>query len=244
MRLQKLLSRAGVASRRKAEDLIREGRVTVSGKIAQVGDRASFEDDVRVDGGRVVFPPDRVYVAFNKPEGVISTTDDPEGRTTVTELVGMGEKLILVGRLDAGTTGVILLTNDGDLAHKLMHPRHHIPRTYVAEVAGSVSRAGVKALLSGVDIGDDRPARALHVEVLDRRKGQSPAALLEIVVQEGRNRLVRRMLEGIGHPVRSLTRTAFGPIELGRLKAGGYRNLSPDEITALHEAVEEASSHD
>lgn len=232
-RLQKVLAHAGVGSRRAVEEMIVAGRIKVNGKRAELGRRIDAEKDkVEVDGSVVPLRADLVYYLLNKPEGVISTADDPEGRPTVLDLVGAPDRVWSVGRLDIGSEGAIILTNDGDLTLRLTHPRYHVPRTYLAHVQGSVGHKVLGRLAKGVDL-DDGPAAAVRVGLVERIPGGS---LVEITITEGRNRLVRRMFEAIGHPVTRLVRRAIGPLELGRLKPGDYRRLSPLEVQSLYRA--------
>ena len=186
--------------------------------------------------GRPVEPPNRLhYVALNKPARVMVTADDPEGRPTVFDLVRDtgAARLFAVGRLDAATTGLLLLTDDGELANRLAHPRHEVPKEYVAVVAGVPSERDLRALRQGVEL-DDGPTLPAEAELLGGTGGRSRVRL---VIREGRNRQVRRMLEAVGHPVRELTRTAYGPVRLGRLRPGGWRKLRPGELEALREAA-------
>ncbi len=232
MRLAKYLAHAGVASRRGAEEIIRAGRVTVDGQTGldparDVGDLLG----IAVDGEPLAGAEARVVYALHKPRGVVSTARDPQGRPTVVELVGRdARRLYPVGRLDADSTGLILLTNDGELAHRLTHPSFEVPRTYRARVAGPALREPVlQRLRDGVHLEDGvtAPARV-------RRLG---AHELEITLHEGRNRQVRRMCDAIGHPVRSLTRIRYGPLELGDLALGAHRRLSAADVARLHESV-------
>jgi 23S rRNA pseudouridine2605 synthase len=232
MRLAKYLAHAGVASRRAAEDLIRAGRVSVDGEVvADVGRRVSESAEVRVDGAVVGGPEERAVWMVNKPAGVVSTARDTHGRPTVVSLVrGSSARLYPVGRLDADTTGLILLTNDGELANRLMHPRYEVPRTYVALVAGGpVGDAAVRALRAGVELSDGMTAPA-SVRVLARDR-------LELVLHEGRKRQVRRMCEAVGHPVVALERVGFGPLGLGGLAVGEARRLGAAEVEALRTAA-------
>jgi len=232
MRLAKYLAHAGVASRRAAEDLIRAGRVSVDGEVvADVGRRVSESAEVRVDGAVVGGSEERAVWMVNKPAGVVSTARDTHGRPTVVSLVrGSSARLYPVGRLDADTTGLILLTNDGELANRLMHPRYEVPRTYVALVAGGpVGDAAVRALRAGVELSDGMTAPA-SVRVLARDR-------LELVLHEGRKRQVRRMCEAVGHPVVALERVGFGPLGLGGLAVGEARRLGATEVEALRTAA-------
>jgi 23S rRNA pseudouridine2605 synthase len=230
VRLAKFLAHSGVASRRGAERLIADGRVTVAGEV--VTDPARDVDagsDVRFDGERVGPESHEVY-ALNKPAGVVSTAADPQGRPTVTQLVPSERRLYPVGRLDAETTGLILLTNDGELANQLTHPRYEVPKTYVARVEPPrVPERALRALRDGVELEDGMtsPARVRLV-----RPG-----VVEIVISEGRKRQVRRMVEAVGHRVTALERVAFGPLRLGRLAQGDHRRLSGAEIERLRGAA-------
>jgi len=230
MRLAKYLAAAGVASRRAAEQIVRAGRVAVGGEIVTDPARdVDAGDEVSVDGSPVSAERARVVYAVNKPLGVVSTARDPQGRSTVVSLVPSEERLYPVGRLDIDTTGLILLTNDGELAHRLTHPRFEVDKTYRAVVArGPVRDAAIRALCDGVvlDDGQTSPARVRRVA----------ADTLEITIHEGRKRQVRRMCEHVGHPVRALERIRFGPLELGGLKSGSYRRLTESEIDELAKA--------
>ena len=233
-RLQKVLAHAGVASRRAVEEMIAAGRVRVNGERAQLGRRIDPEKDkVEVDGSIIPLRTALVYYLLNKPEGVVTTSDDPEGRPTVLDLVDVEERVWPVGRLDIGTEGALVVTNDGDLTHRLTHPSFHVPRTYMAQVQGSIGTRALTRLAKGVELEDGRtqPAR---VGLLERVPGGS---LVEITITEGRNRQVRRMFEAIGHPVTRLVRRAVGPLELGRLKPGSFRRLKPHEVQALYRAT-------
>jgi 23S rRNA pseudouridine2605 synthase len=232
MRLAKYLAHAGVASRRAAEDLIRAGRVSVDGEVvADLGRQVSESAEVRVDGAVVGGPEERAVWMVNKPAGVVSTARDTHGRPTVVSLVrDSSARLYPVGRLDADTTGLILLTNDGELANRLMHPRYEVPRTYIARVAGGpVGDAAVRALRAGVELSDGVTAPA-SVRVLARDR-------LELVLHEGRKRQVRRMCEAVGHPVVALERVGFGSLRLGGLAAGEARRLGAEEVQALRTAA-------
>jgi 23S rRNA pseudouridine2605 synthase len=232
-RLQKALARAGIGSRRAVEDLIAARRVSVNGTIARLGDRVDpGKDKVEVDGFRVQLATDLVYYLMNKPEGVVTSAHDPEGRPTVTDLVEVGTRVWPVGRLDMDTEGALLLTNDGELTQHLTHPSHGVPKTYLAEVGGTIGRRALTQLRAGIVL-EDGPACPAEAHVVERLAG---ASLVEITVTEGRNRQVRRMLEHVGHPVRRLVRTAIGPLMLGRLRAGRVRRLGPAEVRALYRA--------
>jgi len=233
-RLQKVLAAAGIASRRASEVLIAAGRVTVNGKVATIGDRVDATVDVvEVDGERVVIDTTMRYLMLNKPQGVVSTTSDPEGRPTVMDLVNLDERLYPVGRLDQDTEGLLLLTNDGDLAHRLLHPSYEVERTYLALVPGPIRREPIRRLTAGVEL-EDGLARPRRVRVVEEHRGK---ALLEVVMTEGRKREVRRMLAEVGMPVERLARVAYGGVELGDLRQGKWRFLNRPEIARLHAAV-------
>ena len=229
MRLAKFLAHAGVASRRHAERLVTGGRVRVDGRV--VTDPARDVDGrnrIEVDGAPVA-PEPLEYHVVHKPAGVVSTAHDPEGRPKVTDMVDTGARLYPVGRLDVDSTGLVLLTNDGELANRLLHPRYELPRTYRARVAGTPSKRTLHALRAGVDLDDGRTQPA-HVSLVGP---SGPESVLEITIREGRNRIVRRMLEAVGNPVRALERTGFGPLRLGRLRAGDSRKVRPNELREL-----------
>jgi 23S rRNA pseudouridine2605 synthase len=231
MRLAKFLAASGVASRRASEEIVRAGRVTVGGAVVEDPARdVSAADSVAVDG-RVVTPAlERAVYALNKPAGVVSTARDPQGRPTVVSLLPGDVRLYPVGRLDIDTTGLILLTNDGDLAHRLTHPRFEVPKTYRAVIANPpVRTAAVRALRAGVRLEDGltSPARVRRVS----------AEVLELTIHEGRKRQVKRMCEAVGHPVLKLERVAFGPLALAGLDAGHWRRLEEAEVTALAAAA-------
>ncbi|MGB1675876.1 MAG: pseudouridine synthase [Miltoncostaeaceae bacterium] len=229
MRVHRALAQAGVASRRAAEKLVAEGRVTVNGDVAVVGQVVRDADVIAVDGRRVQAEPIRTYM-LNKPMGMVSTASDPEGRPTVLDGLPDDVRLYPIGRLDIDTTGLLLITNDGDLAHRLMHPRSKVPKTYEALVDGRVSSTSVRALRNGIEL-DDGPTQPARVEVLDR---QAPGGTwLRIEITEGRNRQVRRMCEALGHRVRRLVRTRYGGLGLGRLRRGEHRLLTSAELARL-----------
>jgi len=239
-RLQKVLAAAGIASRRASEELIVAGRVTVNGKVATIGDRVEADSDVvEVDGERVIVDTTMRYLMLNKPQGVVSTTSDPEGRPTVMDLVNLDERLYPVGRLDQDTEGLLLLTNDGDLAHRLLHPSYGVERTYLALVPGPVRREPLRRLSDGVQL-EDGLARPKRVRVAEEHRGK---ALLEIVMTEGRKREVRRMLAEVGMPVERLARVSFGGVELGDLRQGKWRFLNRPEIARLHAVVGSSVPH-
>ena len=238
MRLQKYLARAGVASRRASEQLIRDGRVSVNGRVMrEMGARVGPEDRVAVDG-RVVEPDAPVWVLLHKPPGYVTTREDPQGRPTVYDLLPEEHRsLFHVGRLDLESEGLLLLTNEGGVANRLMHPRHRVDRVYVVDVKGKVDAEVVRRLRTGVRL-EDGPARAHDVDVLERTGGAvvgKGRTRLRLVMREGRKREVRRLMEAVGHPVRRLVRERLGPIELGGLPAGEWRELRPEEVRALRE---------
>jgi 23S rRNA pseudouridine2605 synthase len=229
MRLAKHLAHAGVASRRAAEELIAAGRVTVDGEVVRDPARdVTGDEQIAFDGEPVGATPTRLVVyAVHKPAGIVSTAKDTHGRPTVVDLVNApGLRLYPVGRLDADTTGLILLTNDGELANRLTHPRYEVPKTYRAQVRGGALREGeLRALREGVELDDGRTAPA--------RVRQVRPGLLEITIHEGRKRQVRRMCEAVGHPVERLQRVAFGPLRLAGLKEGAARRLTAAEVERL-----------
>lgn len=232
VRLQKLLAAAGVGSRRTCEELIADGRVTVDGQVATLGDRADPATAVvYVDGERVVTDPRSVYLAFNKPRGVVSTMDDEHGRQALIDFLGeVPVRVFHVGRLDADSEGLLLLTNDGELAHRLTHPRYGVSKTYLCQVSGPVPRTLARTLRAGVVL-EDGPARAESFRVIDTMRR---TALVELVIKEGRKHIVRRMMAEVGHPVQRLIRTAVGPVKLGHLKPGRLRHLTRHEVSALY----------
>ncbi|UGT45718.1 rRNA pseudouridine synthase [Nocardia yamanashiensis] len=239
-RLQKVLAKAGVASRRAAEEMIEAGRIEVDGKIVrEQGLRIDPENAVvRVDGIRVVVRDEQVYLALNKPKGWQSTMSDEHGRPCVGDIVAeriaAGQRLFHVGRLDADTEGLLLLTNDGDLAHRLMHPSFEVSKTYLATVDGEVNtRYVTKLLKDGVEL-EDGPAKVDKFVVLEVGQGKS---LVKVVLHEGRKHIVRRLLAAVDHPVKALVRTHIGPVALGDQRPGTLRVLGRDEIGKLYEAV-------
>ncbi|MBM7528361.1 pseudouridine synthase [Brevibacterium luteolum] len=236
VRLQKVLADAGLGSRRACEQLIADARVEVDGQIVtELGTRIDPETQtVHVDSMRIVTAPDRVYLAFNKPAGVVSTMDDPEGRPSLAEyLRDRPERLFHVGRLDAETEGLLLITNDGELSNRLTHPSYEIPKTYLAQVRGPVAKDVGARLREGIEL-DDGIARVDSFKLIDSTPGR---ALVELVLHEGRNRVVRRLLDAVGNPVDRLVRTHFGPIALAEQRQGKVRDLRPDEIGELMQAV-------
>jgi 23S rRNA pseudouridine2605 synthase len=242
VRLQKVLAAAGIASRRACEVLISEGRVEVNSEVVtEQGRRVDPERDViRVDGARIPPPRRHRYLALNKPRGVVATMDDPEGRRTIADLLAEPsdsrttgslkvERLFHVGRLDTDSEGLLILTNDGDFAHRLAHPSYEVPKAYVVEVAGVVSEQTLRRLRRGITL-DDGPVWPTSVKIIS---SAGEKTLLKITLQEGRNRIVRRTMEAVGHPVRRLTRIGIGPVRLGNLKIGEYRELTREELGGL-----------
>lgn len=230
-KLQKLISRAGLTSRRKAEDWIAQGRVSVNGVEAKLGDRADLEyDKVAVDGRLLSPPAEQVVVLLNKPRGYVCTLHDPQGRPVVTQLVNsISLRLYPVGRLDFNSEGMLLLTNDGDLAHRLMHPRHHVEKSYLVKVQGNLNRNEQQRLVSGVQLEDGMTAPAK----IKSLRSSGPNSWFEIILKEGKNRQVRRMCEAVGHKVLRLKRIRIDFLELGDLKAGSFRVLTAAEIKRL-----------
>ncbi|MGA9746438.1 MAG: pseudouridine synthase [Nocardioides sp.] len=236
VRLQKLLAQSGVASRRKCEELMLEGLVEVDGEVVtRLGTTVDPATAViRVDGKRLPPRSAHVYLVLNKPRGVVSTMSDPEGRRTLAEFVGdRPERLFHVGRLDTDTEGLILLTNDGDFAQKVAHPSYELDKSYVAEVEGQVVAATIRKLRGGVTL-DDGPVEVSAAKVVS---AQPTRSIVELSIHEGRNRIVRRLLDHVGHPVRKLTRTAIGPVVLRGLRSGDLRDLTREELGALLDAA-------
>jgi 23S rRNA pseudouridine2605 synthase len=238
VRLQKVLSGAGVASRRKAEELIRQGRVRVDGVVVRdMG--VKIDPDaaiVHVDGNRVQLRADLEYLALNKMPGMLSTMSDDEGRPTIGDMLddwGISTRLYHVGRLDIDSEGLLLLTNDGELAHRLTHPSYGVPKTYMAEIPGPVPRELGRLLTRGIDL-EDGPVKVDSFDVVDVLGGR---AVVKVVLHEGRKRLVRRMLEAAGHPVSRLVRTQIGELQLGHQRPGTVRRLNPVEVAKLYRAV-------
>ncbi len=234
-RLHKFLSRAGVASRRQAEEMIREGKVKVNGRVvAELGVKIDPDKDrVQVEGKRIGLPPPPVTFILHKPYGCVSTTHDPEGRRTVMDFAPRDcGRLYPVGRLDYDATGLMLLTNDGDLAQRLTHPRYEVPRTYRVTVEGEVAQPALERLAGGIDL-EGRPV-STQVKLLKTGSGKT---ILEITVWEGRYHLIKRLLEGVGHPVLKIKRMAFGPLRLGRLPRGTCRPLTRQEQVNLEVTV-------
>ena len=239
VRLQKVLSQAGIASRRVAERMITDGRVEVDGQVVtELGTRVDPDaSEIRVDGARVILDESLVYLALNKPQGMHSTMSDDRGRPCIGDLVEHrvrgNKKLFHVGRLDADTEGLILLTNDGELAHRLMHPSYEIAKTYVATVNGTVPRGLGKKLRAGIEL-DDGPIAVDDFAVVDAVPGKT---LIRVTLHEGRKRIVRRMLAAVGFPVQALVRTDIGAVTLGDQRPGSIRALRRNEIGELYKAV-------
>jgi 23S rRNA pseudouridine2605 synthase len=234
-RLQKILAQAGLGSRRSCEELIAAGRVRVNGSVAELGSRADpASDHIEVDGAPVGVRPGLVHYLLNKPAGVVTTASDPQGRQTVVGLVPSEPRVFPVGRLDADTEGLLLLTNDGELAHRLTHPSFGVDKEYLAEVEGAPSRGAVRRLREGVELEDGPTAPAKVSRVGDH--------LLRLTIHEGRNRQVRRMCDAVGHPVRRLVRVRVGPISDRRLAPGEWRQLTQAEVRSLERATASSST--
>ena len=234
-RLQKVLARVGIGSRRVCEDLIAEGRVLVNGETAVLGRRVDPETAlIEVDGAPVGVRPDLVHYVLNKPAGVVTTADDPQGRPTVVGLVPNEPRVFPVGRLDVDTEGLLLLTNDGELAHRLTHPSYGVEKEYVAEVEGLPTRAVLRRLREGVEL-DDGPTAPARATLVD-------PSVVRLTIHEGRNRQVRRMCEAVGHSVVRLVRTRIGPLADRSLAPGAWRELTGDEVRSLQRAVAEPGS--
>lgn len=240
VRLQKYMAQAGVASRRVSEQLIAEGRVTVDGKVVQrQGVKVNPANAVvHVDGVRVIAREDYVYLVLNKPKGYLSTMDDEFGRPCVGDIIAEkvrdGQGLFHVGRLDADTEGLLLLTNDGELAHRLMHPSYEVTKTYMATVNGEMGQKDLRRLRNGLEL-DDGPVEVDHAEIIDTLDGRS---LVRVVVHEGRNHIVRRMMSELGFPVLDLVRTKLADVSLENQRVGSIRKLNSQEIAGLYEAVQ------
>jgi len=240
VRLQKLLAQSGVASRRKCEELMLAGEVEVDGEVVtRLGTKVDPRTAVvRVSGRRLPPVSPHVYLVLHKPRGVVSTMSDPEGRRTLSDVLAESApelgRLFHVGRLDTDTSGLLLLTNDGDFAQRMAHPSYEVDKTYVAEVAGEVSKAVLRRLREGVTL-DDGPVEVRAARLVASGPGK---CIVELVIHEGRNRIVRRLLDHVGHPVRRLTRTAIGPVVLGQLPTGELRPLTNDELGSLLDRAE------
>ncbi|MCL4536165.1 MAG: rRNA pseudouridine synthase [Nitrospirae bacterium] len=230
-RIQKILAQMGIASRRKAEELIEEGRVTVNGKVAALGMKADpAKDHIKVDGRLLIRPEPKIYLMFNKPVGVVTSLSDPEGRPTIKDfLKGIKYRVFPVGRLDYDSEGLLLITNDGDFAHSILHPSRKIPKTYVAKMKGIIDEAEMEKLRRGVRLEDGltAPAKVKRIRKADNN------SWVEITIYEGRKRQIRRMLENVGYPVIRLKRIAINGIKLGDLKSGEIRHLTNEEIKRL-----------
>jgi 23S rRNA pseudouridine2605 synthase len=247
VRLQKVLAQAGVASRRAAEELIAEGRVSVDGKVVrEMGRRVDPATAVvHVDGSRIVVAEDLVYLALNKPRGILCTMSDDHGRPCVGDLIvergiveehfegGARARLFHVGRLDAETEGLLLLTNDGDLGHRLMHPSYEVEKTYLAEVHGQLPRDLGKRMREGIEL-DDGPVAVHSFKIVDSHAGRS---MVEVVIHEGRKHVVRRLMDEVGYPVERLVRTAVGEVKLGNQRPGRFRPLNHAEVGSLYRSV-------
>jgi len=233
IRLQKILT--PVASRRKAENYIAAGRVTVNGVTARLGDKADpATDEILLDGLPINQPADAVYLMLHKPERVMTTAHDPQGRTTILDLLPAGTRCFPVGRLDYDTAGLLLLTSDGDLAYRLTHPKHEVKKTYAAHITGVPTPAALAAFRRGILL-DGQPTAPCDIQIIRTGKTQrQPNTLVHITLHEGRNRQVRKMCEAIGHPVLRLKRISVGGLVLGNLAKGAWRNLSEEEIRLLH----------
>ena len=237
VRLQKHLAQSGVASRRRCEQLMLDGLVEVDGEVVtRLGTKIDPRTAVvRVDGRRLPPVTENVYLALHKPRGVVSTMSDPEGRRTLADLVAdRPERLFHVGRLDTDTDGLILLTNDGDFAHRVAHPSYELEKTYVAEVQGVVDRAGLRRIREGVPV-EGQPVEVHRARVVSSTRERS---IVELTIHEGRNRVVRRLFDDLGHPVRRLTRTVVGPVTLRGIRPGEHRELTRDELGVLLDAAQ------
>lgn len=238
IRLQKLISESGLCSRRKAEELIINGKVKVNGHPASIGDGATYNDVITVNGERIYLEKKRkkYYIMLNKPRGYVTTMSDELDRKCVTELLtGLDERVYPVGRLDRNSEGMLLFTNDGNFANDIMHPSRHISKTYRVTVRPSITEDQLVQLTAGVEI-DGRKTLSANVEVLDEEEGR---VVLRIMIREGRNRQIRKMCEAVGLEVARLRRTAIGPVKLGMLKPGTWRELTAEEVKALRNAVNE-----
>ncbi|MCK8486296.1 rRNA pseudouridine synthase [Paenibacillus sp. MBLB2552] len=233
-RLQKILAAAGVASRRKCEELILNGKVQVNGEtVTTLGTKADLAVDIITVDGKAIGTEKKLYIVFNKPKGVITSASDPQGRKIVTDyLKGITERVYPVGRLDYDTEGLLLLTNDGEFAHLLTHPKHHVSKTYHATVKGVPHGSALDKLKQGVMLEDGMTAPA-EVEYQDIDP-EGKFSTISITIHEGRNRQVRRMFEAISHPVTKLKRISFGDLYLGNLKRGLYRHLTKEEVESLY----------
>ena len=235
-RLNRVLSLAGVASRRKADEFIKAGRVMINGqRVFELGTKAVWgTDSIKLDGKEIPGPSDRTYIMLNKPFGYITSLTDPEGRPVVTDLIkDISQRLYPVGRLDFDSIGLLLLTNDGDFSYRLTHPKYHVSKTYKVTVEGSVNENTVRRLMNGVELDDGFSGRSKANLI----KQTGSRSVIRLIISQGRNRLVRRMVEAVGCKVIQLMRTGFGGLELGNLKIGKYRYLTPEEISSLKRSV-------
>jgi len=224
MRLNAYLAQAGIASRRKADDMIKAGQVLVNGQIGQLNDDVSDQDEIKLNGEPVTANTYR-YLLLNKPAGVVTTMDDPQARAKVTDLVDLPERVVPVGRLDRDTTGALIMTNDGQLAHKLMHPSGKVDKVYEAEVAGNITADKLNMLSNGMDIDGQRTAPALAKQISNNK--------VELTIHEGRNHQVKKMLAKVDLPVQKLHRSKYGPLTLDGLKPGQWRELSEQELKLI-----------
>jgi len=235
-RLNKIISMAGIASRRRADELISSGLVTVNDRVeTSLGSKAIWGvDSITVDSQAMPDPPKKIYVILHKPFGYVSTLHDPEGRPIIRDLIkDIKERIYPVGRLDFDSSGLLILTNDGELAYRLMHPRFHIPRTYKVTIEGHLSNTSVERLKNGISL-DDGPTNPAHVRIMNRRHGRS---VVRITIFEGRSREIRRMFEAVGHKTLKLIRIGYGSLTLGELKVGKYRHLENSEVKSLYASV-------
>ena len=235
-RLNKIISMAGIASRRRGDELISSGLVTVNGRVERgLGSKAVWGvDSITVDGQPIPDLPKKIYLMLNKPFGYVTTLRDPEGRPTIRDLIeDVKARVYSVGRLDFNSHGLLILTNDGDLAHRLMHPRFHIPRTYKVTIEGPLSDASVEGLTKGIPL-DDGPTTPAHVKVIERGQERT---VVRITIFEGRSREIRRMFEAVGNKAIKLIRIGYGSLHLGDLKVGKYRYLKDPEVKALRTSV-------
>ena len=235
-RINRILSLAGLASRRRADEFIKAGRVMLNGRVVkELGTKAIWgEDSIKVDEKEIPKPSDRIYLMLNKPFGYICSLNDPEGRPVITDLLkDVPQRIYPVGRLDFDSLGLLLITNDGGFSHRLTHPRFHVPRTYKVTVDGTISEEALKSLRKGVRLEDGFSGTS-RADLINQSGGKS---LIRLTITQGRNRLVRRMMEAVGFRAVHLIRTGFGNLELGKLKIGQYRHLEPDEVKALKKMV-------
>ncbi|MFP3982552.1 MAG: pseudouridine synthase [Desulfurivibrionaceae bacterium] len=231
-RLQKIIARSGFTSRRKAEQLIKEGRVSVDGEVvSELGAKADPEQQtISINGRPLVNKPEKIYLLLNKPRGYVTTVKDPQGRPTVISLLkGINQRVFPVGRLDIDTSGALLLTNDGDLANRIIHPRYNIKKTYIARVSGFPSKPDLKRLTEGIEI-EGRQTAPARIKTI---KSSRHSSVLKISIHEGRKRQIRKMFAAIGHPVLELTRIAYGNLKLGELPSGKYRVLHEEELIKI-----------